>query len=146
MAKQVPPRHFGATELRTLAEMRRSEALALYEKDLFSGAYYLAGYAIELALKACICRMFNAEAIPDKGFVNSIYTHRLTDLIEIANMKKLVENNKKDTTFEAFWGVVVNWSSEARYEIITQKQCAAMIAAAFHEKGGIYPWIKSHWN
>ena len=37
-----------------LAETRRTEALCLLAANLFCGAYYLAGYAIECGLKACI--------------------------------------------------------------------------------------------
>jgi hypothetical protein len=37
-----------------LAELRLAEARALHAEGLYSGAYYLAGYAIECALKAKI--------------------------------------------------------------------------------------------
>ncbi len=41
-------------ELRQLAEDRLRDAAALLAAGQFSGAYYLAGYAVECGLKACI--------------------------------------------------------------------------------------------
>src|ERR1700733_9390749 len=64
-----------------LAELRLAEAKSLLEKGLPSGAYYLAGYAIECALKAIIATGFRANEIPDKSLVNSVYTHNLNELL-----------------------------------------------------------------
>jgi HEPN domain-containing protein len=44
------------TDLQQLAELRIKEARILLDGDSYSGAYYLAGYAIECALKACIAK------------------------------------------------------------------------------------------
>lgn len=41
-------------EFQRLAEARLVEAKALLDVGKWDGAYYLAGYAVELALKACI--------------------------------------------------------------------------------------------
>jgi HEPN domain-containing protein len=42
---------------RQLAELRLKEAKALLAAELPDGTYYLAGYAVECALKACIAKM-----------------------------------------------------------------------------------------
>src|SRR6185436_11049822 len=60
---------------RRLAEERLAEATELLKTRHWSGAYYLAGYAAELALKAVIAGQFVAGAIPDKRLVNAVYTH-----------------------------------------------------------------------
>jgi len=49
-----------------LAEARLAEATLLLASGLPSGAYYLAGYAIECALKAIIAAQFRASEIPDR--------------------------------------------------------------------------------
>ena len=43
-------------DLRELALLRLKEAQVLLANGCWSGAYYLAGYAVECALKACIAK------------------------------------------------------------------------------------------
>ena len=66
------------SDFQTLAEMRIKEALALLENQCYEGAYYLAGYAVECALKACIARNTNQyDFPPDRNTINRIYSHNL---------------------------------------------------------------------
>ena len=44
-------------ELKKLAKIRLLEAKALFDKGLYDGACYLAGYVVALALKARICKV-----------------------------------------------------------------------------------------
>jgi len=44
------------TELRNLAKARLKESKILFDSKQYDVATYLSGYAIELALKARICR------------------------------------------------------------------------------------------
>lgn len=69
-----------------LAETRLAEARLLLKNGQPSGAYYLAGYAIECALKARIALGFKANEIPDKSLVNSIYTHKLIELLRLSGL------------------------------------------------------------
>jgi HEPN domain-containing protein len=64
-----------------LAEFRLDEARLLFANGHPSGAYYLAGYAIECALKARISSQFRANEIPDKALVNGVYEHDLSKLL-----------------------------------------------------------------
>lgn len=43
-------------ELQELAMIRLQDAKVLLENECFDGAYYLSGYVIECALKACIAK------------------------------------------------------------------------------------------
>src|SRR5947209_19366661 len=70
-----------------LAELRLAEAKALQADGLHSGAYYLAGYAIECALKAKIAADFRENEIPELKRVQSIYTHDLSALLGLAVLK-----------------------------------------------------------
>ena len=56
------------TDFQKLAEERIAEAKILLDAGKWSGAYYLAGYAVECALKACIAKMTKSEDFPDKDF------------------------------------------------------------------------------
>jgi HEPN domain-containing protein len=43
-------------DLQSLSNLRLADARALLSAGRFAAAYYLAGYAVECALKACIAR------------------------------------------------------------------------------------------
>jgi len=58
--------------LQELAKLRLDEAKLLAREKRFSGAYYLAGYAIECALKALIAAQFRQNEIPDKNLVDKV--------------------------------------------------------------------------
>jgi len=73
-------------DLEALAETRLKDAILLLQAGRSSSAYYLAGYAVELALKACVAKAFQPNAIPDKAFVNEIYTHSLEKLLSTAGL------------------------------------------------------------
>lgn len=53
--------------LHQLTKSRLKEAKLLLDNDYYSGAYYLAGYSIEFALKACISKKIRQSEIPDKN-------------------------------------------------------------------------------
>lgn len=57
------------TEFRELADQRLDEAKALLDLGKWAGAFYLAGYAVELALKACIIkRLMESDEFPAPKF------------------------------------------------------------------------------
>src|SRR5689334_10545399 len=76
-------------QLRQLAEDRILDAERLLAAGRWGGAYYLAGYAVECGLKACI--MVYVEAIgaifQDRKFSEKCWTHDLEDLLNLANLK-----------------------------------------------------------
>jgi HEPN domain-containing protein len=53
-------------DLQFLARARLTEARALLDAGHPDGAYYLAGYAVECALKACIAKATQRHEFPDK--------------------------------------------------------------------------------
>ena len=106
------------SDLEKLSETRLREAGLLLENKLYSGAYYIAGYSVELALKACIAKNFRANVMPDIGVVTKLYIHDLEKLIKFAGLEqKLLYDRKNNPTFDKNWMVVNDWSEEARYEI-----------------------------
>ena len=46
-------------DLEALADTRLGDATHLFKGARYSAAYYLAGYAVELGIKACIARYFS---------------------------------------------------------------------------------------
>ena len=71
-------------DLRALSRVRLSEARALLNAGLPDGAYYLAGYVVECALKACIAKETQRYEFPEKKRVDASYTHNLKELVRVA--------------------------------------------------------------
>jgi HEPN domain-containing protein len=126
---------------RHLAELRLSEAKLLYANGLASGAYYLAGYAVECALKAVIAAGFRANEVPDKSRVNNIYTHNLKDLLNLAGLKSPLENDMNEVSeLRESWATISKWSEHARYEIWTSDAAPTMLEAVGADKG-LLQWL-----
>ncbi len=73
--------------LRDLANSRIQESKVLLDNKCYNGAYYLCGYAIECALKACIAKNIKASEIPDRKFINDIFTHDVKSLVRLAGLE-----------------------------------------------------------
>lgn len=69
----------------------------------------LAGYSVECALKACIAKKTREHDFPEKKLVNESYTHRLKDLLRLADLKTEFETAlQQDQLMEANWDIVQN--------------------------------------
>lgn len=119
-------------ELRRIARCRLAEARALYKNGKYDGAAYLAGYAIEAALKARICQTLQWNGYPEtrREFDNylSFRTHDLVVLLTLTN----VENRIKTRHWLA-WTRIKTWNPEIRYRRIgsvTQQDAFEMLEAA----------------
>lgn len=131
---------------RELARTRLREARLLANEGHFSGAYYLAGYAIECALKARIANQFRADEIPDKALVNKVYTQNLLELLRLSGLQTELEAAEEDAPDLARrWQVVRKWSEAARYDICAEEIADAMLDAVGDEASGIFQWLTDRW-
>jgi hypothetical protein len=131
--------------LQGLADARCCDAEVLLAHQQYSGAYYLAGYAIECALKARAASRFFADVIPQKDLVNKLYTHRLDELVGLAGLKSELDQALKDPDFAARWGFVSNWTEASRYETWDSVSATAMYNSIADPAKGILQWIKKYW-
>jgi hypothetical protein len=133
--------------LQELAILRLTDAEALLAADRWDGAYYLPGYCIECALKACVTKQFRLHEMPDKQLVNSFYTHRLDELPTISGVKSELQiRSGSDANFKVNWNTVKDWNETIRYEIgITQSIAKEMYDAVNDASFGIFPWLKTLW-
>jgi HEPN domain-containing protein len=134
--------------LQQLAKLRLDEAKLLAREKQFSGAYYVAGYAIECALKARIAALFRENEIPDKNLVNKVYTHDLAALLNIAGLEKPLEAERQnDSELDRRWSIVKNWTEQARYSIWTEEPATAIIDAIDGDgkSGGLFQWLSARW-
>jgi HEPN domain-containing protein len=118
-------------ELDAIAGARVEDARALLAAGRFDGATYLCGYAVEVALKARICRVLNWPEFPSTGgefqAYRSFQTHELDVLLRLSGQEARI----KQQHF-ALWNVVAVWKAESRYNIIGtagQTDAMAMIEA-----------------
>ena len=58
-------------QLKEIARRRLKDAKILYREKSYTGALYLCGYAIELALKAIICRNLDTMTIASVSHIPS---------------------------------------------------------------------------
>ena len=72
-------------ELQQLAEERLVDAKLLLDNGRWPGAYYVAGYAVECGLKACIAALMKADEFPDKDFAKDCYTHNIEKLVGLCS-------------------------------------------------------------
>lgn len=133
-------------DLKALATMRLADARVLQDASCYSAAYYLAGYAVECGLKAIIARSFRASVIPDRAFVQKIYSHDLSALVTLANLKSDLDVRVKEMDdFRTNWSIVSGWSEASRYEMIDGFTSLQMLHSIGSEKNGVLPWLKEHW-
>lgn len=133
-------------ELERLTDIRIKEAEVLLKADCYHGAYYLAGYALECTLKACIAKQVKAFDFPDKDFANKCYTHKLTELLITARLNQdLSQKEKQDFNFRLNWALVKEWSEKSRYDTAINKQDAdSLFNAITDNQSGILPWLKNY--
>jgi HEPN domain-containing protein len=133
-------------ELQDLANIRLKEATALLQLGLFDGAYYLAGYAVECGIKACIAKKTRRGDFPDKELALDSYSHNLRKLIKVAGLETQLERHRDHSpAFEQNWAVVVGWSEQSRYETNGPGKAGAMLAAVSDRQHGVMRWIKQQW-
>lgn len=104
-------------DLKKIAQTRLKDAGILMASKRYDGAVYLCGYAIELALKARICRTLKWIGYPssNKEFENyqTFRTHDLDVLLHLTGLEKSIK-----TGYLAEWSAVAKWNPAARYHPI----------------------------
>jgi HEPN domain-containing protein len=135
------------SDLEALVDVRVKEAKLLLDNRCYEGTYYLLGYALECAIKACIAKQVREHDFPDKQLANASYTHKLSDLLGVAGLKqKLQEKEKTDEDFKLNWAVANRWSEDARYEhTIEETTVKDFFEAITNNRSGILIWVKSWW-
>jgi HEPN domain-containing protein len=133
-------------DLQSLARTRLAEAKTLLGAGYPDGAYYLVGYAVECALKACIARSTQRHEFPDKKTVDASYTHSLKELIKVANLEVAhSQEANRDSAFRSNWDVVRLWSEHSRYGRVDQGKAQELVDAVGDRKHGVMAWIKQYW-
>jgi HEPN domain len=113
-ANGIPADVIPTRDLRAIGRARLRDAQVLLGAKRYDGAAYLCGYAVELTLKARMCRTlkwsgFPATANEFKG-LQSMKTHDLNLLLRLSGIESRVE-----AMHLTEWSAVMDWSPEWRY-------------------------------
>lgn len=147
-------------EIKKLALLRLDEAKILYQNGKCDGSFYLAGYSVELMLKAKICERLGIPNLYDESdkSTNSISgigelrktlkTHNLYLLLVISGLKNKFDQDKAKNINLAKSNSLLfsNWDENARY-----KPCGHMkdkdvetFINLLADPNGILKWIEQN--
>lgn len=137
-------------DLQELAELRIREAKLLLDNRFYQGAYYLAGYSVECALKACIAKETREHDFPDLKLVKDSYEHNLQSLLRTAGLDPaLLAEATTNKELANNWKIATGWSVEARYEtadLLDRTHYADdLYSAIMDPENGVFQWLKKRW-
>ena len=132
-------------DFQRLAELRAREAATLAKASNQHGAYYLGGFAIECALKACIAKQTKRHEFPvDKQYAGRVYTHDLGELLKLARLDAQPDKDiRTKPQLATNWGIVKGWKVDSRYE--TTGLNGKDMVAAVNSSDGVLEWIRLYW-
>jgi hypothetical protein len=136
------------TDFQQLADLRIAEAGALLRRrpPMPDGAYYLAGYAVECALKACIAKSVGLHDFPDKQLANDSHTHNVAALLRVAGLdENLADDADANIELKQNWAIVKKWSERSRYDRHSVEAAKELFFAITDPTDGVLTWIKARW-
>jgi hypothetical protein len=135
-------------DLQQLADLRIAEAHALLTllAPMPDGAYYLAGYAVECALKACIAKGYGPQEWPEKQFVADCHSHEILKLVRLAGLEVArAADAAVNPNLGTNWNIVKDWNERSRYERHSRAKAQRLYEAITHATDGVLPWIRARW-
>jgi len=134
-----------------LAEEKLDDAECLFSNKRFNSAYYIAGYVIELLLKAKICQTLGVGDIFDFGnsrkkldgnLNRSLKVHDYDQLLFLSGLYSQFEKeNTNNISFKKHWSIVSQWNENCRYYIARSEADAKDFITSVKE---IKLWIQKH--
>ena len=113
-------------EITDLADKRLKEAELLHVNGMDEGAFYLAGYTVELMLKAQICRNLDIDNFyvkPIKTGKQAFFTHELDQLLTLSGLRTILDNEVlTNELLSDSWTDICTWSEEKRYVSTISRQ------------------------
>ena len=130
-----------------LAEIRVEDARVLLDAGQWAGAYYLCGYAVECAIKACIAKQTREHDFPNLNKVRQSYSHDLRQLIVRTELEDELEAQRRGRArFNSHWGILEGWSEQRRYDHgITGEQARDLFNAVTDNTYGVLTWLRNFW-
>lgn len=134
--------------LQQLSMERVADAQALLAASRWSAAYYLAGYAVECALKSCVLAYIEQTGIifKEKKFVDECWTHDLEILIRKANLTVTLGHARRlNAQLDVNLETATAWNETSRYQSWDQIKAEELFQAVTDPTDGVLIWLKTHW-
>jgi HEPN domain-containing protein len=134
-------------DLQRLSDLRIEEAKVLFAAAKYAGAFYLAGYAVECALKACIAKQTSQYDFPELELVRDSYTHNLDRLLKVAGLENELRHDQRSNRKLALnWDFVKSWEAASRYNTsVGEREATDLIFAISDPANGVLVWLKRWW-
>jgi hypothetical protein len=142
-------------DFQALANLHLRHGEALLNAQLFAGAYYITGYAVECGLKAAVAKLFRYTAdfefpAPEKrgaGRGLDLYSHDLPFLIKVAGISLDWANElDADGVLKDNWNIVKDWTPESRYQLArSAKEAQDYFLAVADTSHGVLKCIGKFW-
>jgi HEPN domain-containing protein len=136
------------SDFQELAEVHLQHAKALLDAQLYSGAYYMCGYVVECALKACICKKTSEfDFYPSPEESRAAWSHDFKKLLKAAGLEsELSAARVVDPDLNVNWeSVANNWSPDSRYEPHGQREAQLLFDAIADPDHGVLSCLKQLW-
>ncbi|SJM94764.1 HEPN domain-containing protein [Crenothrix polyspora] len=147
-------------QIRQLAFERLEEAQILAQNGKYDGAFYLAGYSVELMLKAKVCErlgidnLFDEQAQSGHGINEvrkALKTHDITVLLIFSGLKNLFDSEKSQklelmeansVLFLASGKCI--WNEQSRYKAPGSQNSddVKKLISLLKGNGGLLQWIE----
>lgn len=134
------------SDIEKLAKTKLEDAAFLLADGRYDSAYYLAGYTIELLLKAKVCKTLNIDNFFDEKSLKSLKypqtfkIHDVNQLLLFSGMfQEFMVEISANPTFKLSWSIVSEWSEEARYTMGRSQTDAQNLVTPVKE---ISTWIE----
>ncbi len=147
-------------QITQLAFARLREAEILFRADCFDGAFYLAGYSVELMLKSRIClrlgvpNLFDAQHLEMNRIASigtlrkTLKTHDLNFLLLLSGLKVKFDRAKARRQDFAIINSLLftNWDENCRYKPIgtVSKETIEALVGFLQEENGLLQWISNN--
>jgi hypothetical protein len=136
-------------DIELLAEKKLKEAMCLFDGNCMDGAYYMAGYVIELLLKARICKTLNVPDFfmfkPERGKSETFRPFKSHDYDQLLLLSGLYAdfNTELQTNpiLMAHWSVICVWNEGSRYSTGKSYGEVESFITSIKE---ISSWIRKH--
>jgi len=143
-------------EIKKLAYLRLDEAKILCDAGKYNGAFYLAGYSVELMLKAKVCEhlgigdLFAGKECKVAGIgdiKNAVQTHDIGILLIFSGLRGRLADMSKDGIVMESYGLLLGvWSEKVRYQFVEQDahKVKRLIELLSDKEKGLLAWIKKN--
>ena len=130
-------------KLVALSDAKLADAKLLLAAGRGDNAYYLAGYSVELMLKAILSSQFKNNTIPERAVVRDAFVH---DIEKLARSSKIDSDLKAmldlDERFNGFWKTVLEWDPISRYDAHSVQDAEDLVRAIDDAEHGVLKWLR----